>query len=115
MRDVSYRTNIVTFDVSQSLGMMATGGAEGRLLIIDPYAYGISNGVMAHHDHEILGVYFYSEQHQIITVAEDRAICIWDAHKLERIQTIRDNQSTHVPKFTSCSFNEEKGLLYLGC
>jgi hypothetical protein len=49
-RDEQHRTNIVTFDVSSSLGLMATGGAEGRLILVDPYALGIINGVIAHHN-----------------------------------------------------------------
>jgi hypothetical protein len=61
-RESNTRTNIVTFDVSQSLGLMATGGAEGRLLLVDPLAYGITNGTLAHLSREIIGVYIYSEQ-----------------------------------------------------
>jgi hypothetical protein len=43
-----HHTNIITFDVSTALGLMATGGAEGKLLLIDPYALGIINSVQAH-------------------------------------------------------------------
>lgn len=31
-------TNITVFDISVKLGLMATGGAEGKLILIDPYA-----------------------------------------------------------------------------
>ena len=40
---------------------MATGGAEGRLVLVDPYALGIINGIVAHHNREIIAVYCYSE------------------------------------------------------
>lgn len=40
-----YHTNIGQFDVSASLGLMATGGIEGKIILIDPYAYGIVNGI----------------------------------------------------------------------
>jgi len=33
---------------------MATGGAEGKLILIDPYALGILNSVEAHPNCEIL-------------------------------------------------------------
>lgn len=114
-RDENHRTNIVTFDVSSQLGLMATGGAEGRLVLVDPYALGIINGVVAHHNREIIAVYCYSEQQQIITIGEDRTICLWDAYRLDRIQLIRDYSTNHVPKFTSSSFDRTKGNLYVGC
>jgi len=41
---------------------MATGGAEGRLVLIDPYAFGIINAVVAHKNTEILNVFCYDEQ-----------------------------------------------------
>lgn len=40
-----YHTQLISFDVSTKLGMMAIGGAEGKLILIDPYAFGIINGV----------------------------------------------------------------------
>ena len=40
---------------------MATGGAEGRLVLVDPYALGIINSIVAHHNREIIAVYCYSE------------------------------------------------------
>lgn len=40
---------------------MATGGAEGRLILVDPYAFGIINGVEAHQA-EILQLYIFDEQ-----------------------------------------------------
>lgn len=62
-----------------------------------------------------MSVYFYCEQQQIITIAEDRVICLWDAFKLERIQVIRDEYTSYVKKFTSSSFDKQRGVLYLGC
>lgn len=47
-RDKKHRSNILTFDISTQLGLMATGGAEGMLVLIDPYAYGVINAVVAH-------------------------------------------------------------------
>lgn len=47
-RKLIHHTNIITFDVSTPLGLMATGGAEGKLVLIDPYALGIINSVQAH-------------------------------------------------------------------
>lgn len=56
-----YHTNIVTFDISSTLGLMATGGVEGKLILIDPYAFGIVNSVLAH-SCEIINLYIFDEQ-----------------------------------------------------
>jgi hypothetical protein len=55
-------TNIVTFDVSSNMGLMATGGAEGRLVLIDPYALGIINGTIAAKNKELVNVFCFDEQ-----------------------------------------------------
>ena len=90
-RTAEQHTSISTFDVSQTLGLMATVGGEGRLLLIDPYALGIVNAAEAHPGVDILRVFIFSQQQQIITVASDRTICLWDAYRLEKIQTIKVN------------------------
>lgn len=63
---------------------MAVGGAEGKLILIDPYAFGIINSTQAHQC-EVLALYIYDEQQQIITIGQDRTISVWDAYRLERI------------------------------
>ena len=68
---------------------MATGGAEGKLILIDPYAQGILNHVEAH-TCEILNLYIFTDQQQIISVARDRSIGLWNASRLEKIEIIKD-------------------------
>lgn len=63
---------------------MATGGVEGKLMLVDPYAFGIINTVTAHNA-EIINLYMYHEQQQIFTVAADRSIAVWDAFRLEKV------------------------------
>ena len=43
-----YHTQISCFDVSVKLGIMATGGTEGKLILFDPYALGVIGGITAH-------------------------------------------------------------------
>ncbi len=43
-------------------------------MLIDPYALGIVNQIDAHPGVEIVKVFFYTSQSQIITVARDRSI-----------------------------------------
>jgi hypothetical protein len=40
---------------------MATGGADGMILLIDPYALGIMNSCEGHRGREIINIYFYDE------------------------------------------------------
>ncbi len=56
-----FHTSIITFDVSTKIGLMALGGAEGKLILVDPYAFGIINAVQAHNC-EIISLYIYDEQ-----------------------------------------------------
>jgi len=108
-------TNITVFDISVKLGLMATGGAEGKLILIDPYALGIINDVEAH-SCEILQLYIFDEQQQIITVALDRSIGLWDASRLEKIEVIRDvGDMIRAPEFSSSSFDYESGQLFVAC
>ena len=61
VRSSKQHTNISTFDISHSLGVMATGGADGMILLIDPYALGIMNSIDAHRGREIINLFFYDE------------------------------------------------------
>lgn len=114
-RAENQHTSIGTFDVSSSLGVMVTGGAEGLLLAIDPHALGVTNQAEAHKGKDILNVFIYDEEQQIISVCEDRTVCLWDAFRLVKLQTIRDvNDTIHIPKFSSAAFDNKDGILYVG-
>lgn len=45
--------------MSSTLGLMVTAGVEGRLVLIDPFAFGITNQIDAHPNIEILKVFIY--------------------------------------------------------
>ena len=114
-RKENQHTNITVFDVSVKLGIMATGGAEGRIILIDPYALGIIKGINAHFS-EIISLFIFEEQQQIITVGMDRTIGLWESSRLEKIQVIKDiGDAIHAPKFTSASFDQGSGTLFIGC
>ena len=61
-RAENQHTSIGTFDVSSSLGVMVTGGAEGLMLAIDPHALGVTNQAEAHKGKDILNVFIYNEE-----------------------------------------------------
>lgn len=72
---------INALDYSKRLKLIATGGVEGRLIIVDPGAKIITKEVKAHNA-EIIDVYFYDAHYQIITIAIDRTVHLWDTNKL---------------------------------
>ena len=41
---------------------MVTGGDMGRMLLIDPYAYGVLNYVEAHNNIPIIKIFIYESQ-----------------------------------------------------
>ena len=51
-------TTISSLDYSRRIKLIATGGVEGRLVLIDPAAKIITNHVKAHNN-EIIDLYFY--------------------------------------------------------
>jgi hypothetical protein len=57
-----YHSQFTCFDVSVRLGIMATGGTEGRLTLFDPYAFGLIGGVQAHNQCEVLKLFIYEDQ-----------------------------------------------------
>ena len=89
---------------------MVTGGAEGLMLAIDPHALGVTNQAEAHKGKDILNVFIFDEQQQIISVCEDRSVCLWDAFRLVKLQIIKDqDEDIHIPKFSSSSFDAKTG------
>ena len=48
-------------------------------------------------------------------MAQDRSILVYDAYRLDKIQSIKDTDSTIVLKFSSVSFDESTGTLFCGC
>ena len=61
-----------------------------------------------------MDLYFYDKQMQLISIAIDRTLMLWDSLKLECIQVIKD----HMPQtrfYASTCFNMNKGLLLTAC
>jgi len=68
----------------------------------------------SNHANEILDLYFYDKQTQMVSISADRIIILWDSLKLEPIQTIRD-QMPQARSFSSTTFNAQKGMLLTAC
>jgi len=76
------KITINTFDYSVKSGLIAVGGVEGKIAVFDPSAK-ILTAQTKGHDSEIMDLYFYDKQMQLISVGTDRSIMLWDSLKLE--------------------------------
>lgn len=85
------KITITTFDYSQKAGLIAVGGVDGRIAIFDPSAKILTAQTKAHEGSEVMDVYFYDKQMQLITIGIDRSIMLWDSLKLECVQIIKDS------------------------
>lgn len=102
-----FRINISCMDHSEMNGLIALGGTEGNIVIIDCAALKVVNSAHSH-SVEILQIYFYDEQHQIISVGKNGVILIWDTHELKVLQTFKDGHGLRFSMF-DC---RKKGTLY---
>jgi hypothetical protein len=41
--------------------MIATGGSDGKVIVYDPYAFGVIGSMQAHPGFEVLTISFYNE------------------------------------------------------
>ena len=60
-------------DFSELNGLLAWGGTEGNIIIIDWAALKVVNSTN-NHSSEILQIYFYDDQHQLISIAKNGVI-----------------------------------------
>jgi hypothetical protein len=114
-RAESEHVTISGFDVSESLGIIVTGGAVGRMLLVDPYAFGVLGSAVAHLMVPIINVFIYESQAQIISVGENRMIIVWEALTLQKLQVVHDVGNLLPSKFSACTFDAVTGTLWAGC
>ena len=79
------QTTITAMDYSKKHGIVAIGGVEGLIALVDPSAKVVTGSTKAHAA-DIIELFFYDEHVQILSVASDRVVMLWDAHKLECLQ-----------------------------
>lgn len=102
-----FRINITAMDYSETNGLLALGGTEGNIIIIDWAALKVINNVN-NHSLEIIQIFFYDDQHQLISIGKNGTILIWDVHKMEVLQTFKDENGIRYAMFDYHS----KGVLF---
>ena len=69
--------------MTKKLGILAIGGREGKVYLYDlsaQYRIGMNDKV---HESEIIKIFFYDAENQMISISKDRQISLWDANKFE--------------------------------
>lgn len=95
-------------DYSETNGLIALGGTEGNIIIIDCAALKVVNS-SASHSAEIIQIFFYDDQHQIISIAKNGTILIWDTHEMKILQSYRDEPGLRYSMF---DIKNGRGTLY---
>ncbi len=72
---------ITALDYSKKHGLIAMGGVEGKLIMYDTMAEGPCGSVNT--GSELLDIYFFDEQLQLIAITANRYISIYDSNRLE--------------------------------
>ena len=102
-----FRINITAMDYSEINGLLALGGTEGNIIIIDWAALKVINSTN-NHSSEIIQIFFFDDQHQLISIGKNGTILIWDVHKMEVLQTFKDENGIRYAMFDYFS----KGVLF---
>ena len=100
-------------DFSPELDLLAFGGVQGRVGIVQTVTKDFS-GIFQAHNHEVADIQFYDEQRQLLTISVKGVVCIWDAQKLELLQKFKMEKGFLNQKFVrSTCFKKEQGVLFM--
>jgi WD40 repeat protein len=92
------RINITWMDYWDSKGLIALGGVEGNIVVVDCAAMKVVNSSHAHSS-EIIQIYFYSQEHQIISVAKNGTILVWDMTEMNILQSFKGDYGLRFSMF----------------
>jgi len=75
-------------------------------VIVDTAALKVIDSTNAYST-EILQLYFYDEQHQLISIGKNGTILIWDTHKMEVLQSFK-----HEKGIICTVLDKKRGILH---
>jgi WD40 repeat protein len=92
-RNRKFHMSISAMDFSAKHYVIALGGKEGKLALVDPRAKGLIEGDQAH-EKEIINIHFFDKQMQLITICINKCIKVWDIHRLQCLQVFSEKNQT---------------------
>jgi WD40 repeat protein len=107
---------VITVDVldySRTLDLIAFGGIQGKLCVIDAATMIFKGMYDAHKNTEIVGLYFYDSQRELVSLAVDGDVKLWDAQKMEVLQTVRSRGIINKTSINSAYFCSHTATLLL--
>eukprot|EP00759_Apiculatamorpha_spiralis_P056591 PhF_6_TR8266/c0_g1_i2/m.12596 len=102
------RKPLMTFDLSEELTMLAAGGSERDVLVWNTSFVGPP--ARYPHNTPVISVAFNPKDNQLITVAEDEIIRIWDLRKGMVAQTLETGEALHLKESTQMMFFDKKSF-----
>jgi WD40 repeat protein len=90
-------------DYSEALDLIAFGGIQGKIGVLDSNTL-IFKGLYEAHHCEVAAVYFYDKEKQLISLALDGVLSLWDAQKMQVLQTVNNRQNMHGVNQINASF-----------
>ena len=106
-----FNITFVTSAISEQSGIMAIGGAEGRVFLYDPSSrskIGMNEFI---HCHEVISIFFIDGESQMITVSKDKLIALWDTDMFECLITLKDVGPESI---TAAGFDSKQRLICTG-
>ena len=104
--------SISTVVYSDALDLIAISGVRGVIYLLDQETKSNKGSIQAH-SCEIMALYFYDQQHQLISVSQQGDVGLLDAQKYEKIQILRNSPNMTQKVLSACTFYERLGRILL--
>ena len=87
---------------------------HGKVGVLDSTTMSFIGMFDAHGNQEVIAIYFYKKERQMITVSKEGDCALWDAQKMVVLQMIRNKEQMKKTKYISTSvFDQLSGTLLL--
>ena len=91
------------------------GSCDGKIAIYNVFSKGEFCQIEEAHKMEIINIFFYEKQFQIIAVCADHTISVWDYRNLKKVFFFNQEKVSKISnkKLKSCYFNKKDEILVL--
>lgn len=108
--------SILSSAFSSKHQFLALGGQQGDIMVYDVKSRSLfvcNNDV--HYNSEIMGLFFFEAQSQMISCARNREIALWEANNFECLQVIHDLDFETNFFNSVCVLQKKKAILAATC